>query len=79
MFDDFLYNEVGYDRLSLIISGLFIDMALGQDIDPNGYNVFYYANGNKSSEGTMVNGKPDGYWKTYYSNTILKYTITFLN
>ncbi|HOX79308.1 MAG TPA: toxin-antitoxin system YwqK family antitoxin [Bacteroidales bacterium] len=31
----------------------------------DGYQVFYYPNGNKSSEGTMRNGKPDGYWKTY--------------
>lgn len=48
------------------------DLAGQNEIDPNGYNVFYYENGNKSSEGTMVDGKPDGYWKTYYENGILK-------
>ncbi len=37
-------------------------------INPNGYNVFYYPNGFKSSEGYMRNGKPDGYWITYYVN-----------
>ncbi len=42
------------------------------NINPNGYNVFYYANGKKSSEGTMHNGKPDGYWKNYYKNGNLK-------
>ena len=26
----------------------------------NGYNVFYFDNGKKSSEGTMKNGKADG-------------------
>src|ERR1043166_4412866 len=33
---------------------------------------FYYSNGKVSSEGTMRNGKPDGYWKTYYETGILK-------
>ena len=51
---------------------LFTDLSFGQDIDPNGYNVFYYPSGNKSSEGNMVNGKPDGYWKTYYTDMVLK-------
>lgn len=41
-------------------------------INPNGYNVFYHANGNVSSEGTMKNGKPDAYWKTYYETGVLK-------
>lgn len=43
-----------------------------QNVNPNGYNIFYYDNGNKSSEGAMVNGKPEGYWKNYYENGILK-------
>ncbi len=38
----------------------------------NAYNVFYYENGNISSEGSMRNGKPDGYWKNYYENAVLK-------
>ncbi|PCJ85989.1 MAG: hypothetical protein COA57_06890 [Flavobacteriales bacterium] len=42
------------------------------EINPNGYNKFYYDNGNLSSEGYMKNGKPDGYWKTYYENGNLK-------
>lgn len=36
------------------------------------HKVFRYANDSISSEGTLVNGKPDGYWKTYYENGILK-------
>src|ERR1700745_329349 len=40
--------------------------------NPNGKNVFYYDNGYKSSEGNMVNGKPDGYWKSYYQTGVLK-------
>lgn len=46
--------------------------ALTQEINPNGYNVFFYANGVMSSEGTMRDGKPDGFWKTYYENSLLK-------
>lgn len=42
------------------------------EVDPNGYNVFYYENGEKSSEGNMVDGKPDGYWKNYHPNGNLK-------
>ncbi|NCA84862.1 MAG: toxin-antitoxin system YwqK family antitoxin [Clostridia bacterium] len=36
------------------------------------YKVFYYENGNIASEGLMVDGKPDGYWKTYHENGVLK-------
>ena len=41
------------------------------DINPNGYNQFFYANGQASSEGYMRDGKPDGDWKTYYVTVIL--------
>jgi uncharacterized protein len=34
--------------------------------------VFKYPGGQKSSEGAMRDGKPDGYWKTYYENGQLK-------
>ena len=36
------------------------------------YKVFRYANDSISSEGTLRDGKPDGYWKTYYENGQLK-------
>lgn len=41
------------------------------NISPDGYQVFYHANGTKASEGTMRGGKPDGYWKTYNEQGIL--------
>lgn len=41
-------------------------------VNQNGVNVFKHPNGNIASEGTMRDGKPDGYWKTYYENKILK-------
>ena len=31
----------------------------------NGFTTFHYPSGAKSSEGTLVNGKPDGWWKSY--------------
>jgi antitoxin component YwqK of YwqJK toxin-antitoxin module len=40
-------------------------IAQAQESDEkDGYTVFYYENGKKSSEGTMKDGKPDDYWKT---------------
>lgn len=38
----------------------------------DGYQQFRYPNGNISSEGYIRNGKPDGYWKSYYVTGILK-------
>src|SRR3972149_148330 len=50
-----------------------------QGINPDGYNIFYYNNGQVASEGFFKNGKPDGYWKTYYENGILKSEGVWLN
>jgi uncharacterized protein len=36
------------------------------------YVRYTYPDGTVSSEGTMRDGKPDGYWKTYYPNGSLK-------
>ena len=46
----------------------------GQDekIDPNGYNVFYFDDGRKASEGFFKNGLPEGVWKSYYRSGNLK-------
>lgn len=41
-------------------------------VDPNGKNIFYHENGKISSEGLIRNGKPDGYWKTFWENGELK-------
>jgi len=63
-------------RLRIIIFFLILNSTFlilhSQNVNPNGYNIFYYDNGNKSSEGAMVNGKPEGYWKNYYENGVLK-------
>ncbi|HPS70893.1 MAG TPA: hypothetical protein PLM70_01430 [Bacteroidales bacterium] len=40
-------------------------------LNPADYKIFYYPNGQKSSEGFLVNGKPNGYWKSYNEKGIL--------
>lgn len=60
-------------RLLIFISVfVFSFSVVAQEINPNGYTIFYHPNGKVSSEGTMRSGKPDGYWKTYYENGQLK-------
>jgi uncharacterized protein len=38
----------------------------------DGYQVFKYPNGAVSSEGILKNGKPEGFWKSYYVTGIKK-------
>jgi uncharacterized protein len=38
----------------------------------DGYQVFKYPNGSISSEGIFNNGKPEGFWKSYYVSGIKK-------
>lgn len=33
---------------------------------------YFYENGQVSSEGSLRNGRPDGYWKSYYRDGVLK-------
>ena len=54
----------------VIFSGVFAQHMNQNNV--NGYNIFYYPNGQISSEGNMVNGKPDGIWKAYFVNGTLK-------
>ncbi|MDR1757867.1 MAG: hypothetical protein LBR51_02745 [Bacteroidales bacterium] len=46
--------------------------AVAQDTVPlNGYHVFYYPDGTKSSEGYLREGQPDGWWKSYHPRGVL--------
>lgn len=58
----------------IILFLLFAKLGYSQptEINPNGYNIFYHESGSKSSEGFLKDGKPNGYWKTYYPNEVLK-------
>lgn len=42
------------------------------DRDNSNYKSFHFQNGNISSEGYLINGKPNGYWITYHSNGLIK-------
>lgn len=55
----------------LVLSLFCYNLVLSQDVNPNGYNIFYYPNGIISSEGNMKDGKPDGYWRSYYEDGTL--------
>jgi len=60
-------------KIFLILFILSSVIAFSQDTTKvDGYTVFKYENGKKSSEGIIRKGKPDGYWKTYYESGILK-------
>ncbi len=46
---------------------------LAQEVEPDSAFVqYFYPNGQVSSEGSMKNGQPDGYWKTYYVTGVIK-------
>jgi antitoxin component YwqK of YwqJK toxin-antitoxin module len=62
-----------------MMAGLFAILCIwlqdgaGQDNDiKDGFVQFFYPNGQVSSEGMMVNGKPEGFWRTYYVTGIKK-------
>lgn len=57
--------------LNICFIGLVGGVFAQQNIDPNGFNRFYHANGKVASEGMMEDGKPNGYWKTFNENGIL--------
>ncbi|MDD4141582.1 MAG: hypothetical protein PHR20_02145 [Bacteroidales bacterium] len=42
--------------------------AIAQNEEGENYKIFFFENGNKSSEGYLVDNNPDGYWKSYYEN-----------
>ena len=65
-----LISPILFNCVFLILFPLKI---FSQDIIQKGeHKVFYYENGNISSEGILVDGKPDRFWKTYYENGTLK-------
>lgn len=47
-------------------------MLVGQPLQQNGFVQLKDESGHITSEGTLVNGKPDGYWKTFYENGHVK-------
>lgn len=61
-----------YLKFYLLLFPIALFAQANQQVEPNGYNTFYYANGVVSSEGVLRDGKPDSYWKTYSDKGVLK-------
>jgi antitoxin component YwqK of YwqJK toxin-antitoxin module len=62
-------------RISILIVFTFIYLGVfAQEYGAlnNGYQIFKYPNGTVSGEGLMKNGKPEGFWKSYYVTGIKK-------
>jgi antitoxin component YwqK of YwqJK toxin-antitoxin module len=55
----------------LIIFGISGYSQINEELK-DGYKIFKYPNGTVSSEGLIKNGKPDGFWKSYYVTEIKK-------
>jgi uncharacterized protein len=55
----------------IFLTGLFVFGQTGSN-PQNGYQVFRYPNGTISSEGQFKNGKPEGFWKSYYVTSVKK-------
>jgi len=55
----------------ILLTGLFLSGQTGNN-PQDGYQVFRYPNGTVSSEGLLKNGKPEGFWKSYYVTSIKK-------
>ncbi|HNX25738.1 MAG TPA: hypothetical protein PKG60_16950 [Spirochaetota bacterium] len=62
-------------KVKFLILFLFIAASLysqDNEVIKDGFHQFKYPNGAVSSEGMIRNGKPDGYWKSYYITGVLK-------
>jgi len=65
----------GFLRYGFIVgSGLLILSGLQaqEGTDEGVFEQYFYPNGQVSSEGIMRDGKPDGYWRTYYVTGVIK-------
>src|SRR5665648_319545 len=58
----------------IIVFLLFFKIVASQEKEAvkDGYQIFRYPNGTISSEGLFKNGKPEGFWKSYYVTGIKK-------
>ena len=61
-----------YFFLIAVFGFLSVHLRAQQSTPENGYVQILYPNNQVSSEGTMRDGKPDGYWKTYYVTGVIK-------
>ncbi len=69
-----MYERVKIICLLTLLAGLVNPRLNGQGAEvQNGFAQIFYPNtGQVASEGIMKDGKPDGYWKTYYVTGVIK-------
>ena len=59
-------------RISIFLTFFIFNYCFAQqEVPSNGYHIFYHANGIKSSEGQLINGQPEGWWKSYNKEGVL--------
>ena len=47
-------------------------LQLAAQPDQDGPTKYFFPNGKVSSEGVLLNGKPEGFWKNYYDTGVLR-------
>ena len=57
--------------LAFLFLFLLISLSAQEPVDPNGFHTFHYPNGQKSSEGWLKDGQPEGWWKSYSEEGVL--------
>jgi uncharacterized protein len=55
-----------------LLTSIIFTNVTAQDAVRDGYQIFKYPNGTVSSEGLIRDGKPDGFWKSYYVTGVKK-------
>jgi hypothetical protein len=61
------FKEIGYMMKRMLMGLLLYLLAMMATAQPeDGPTKYFFPNGKVSSEGVLVNGKPEGYWRTYY-------------
>jgi antitoxin component YwqK of YwqJK toxin-antitoxin module len=67
------FKEIGYMMKRMLMGLLLYLLAMMATAQPeDGPTKYFFPNGKVSSEGVLVNGKPEGYWRTYYDTGVLR-------
>jgi len=58
--------------ISVLLVAIIKITAQTGEFPEDGYQVYKYPNGTVSSEGMIKNGKPEGYWRSYYVTGVIR-------
>jgi len=65
--------KINTENIKLSLAAIFFPLVFfSQETNPNGFNIFYFENGNIASKGFLKDGKPNGYWFNYNLNGSMK-------